>query len=125
MGIRGVGVDMVAIARISRLVECSRLGPRFMRKAFHSEEIAQGQSISSPSRRAQYFAGRWAAKEAAMKAVGTRILFPEILVARKPNSPPVIEFLGSAKVAAGASKAHLSISHETEYAVAYVILEQD
>ena len=62
----GTGLDSTDISHIAAVIE--RFGDRFLRRVFTADEIAQGAGKRSPER---YFAGLFAAKEAAMKALGT------------------------------------------------------
>ena len=67
--ITGLGEDLVEIARIRRLIE--EKNERFLRKCFTSFEIEKGQTHATEDRRISYFAKRFAAKEACLKALGT------------------------------------------------------
>jgi len=76
-------------------------------------------------RRAQFAASRWAVKEATLKACGSRLHFPEIFVSTK-NARPSLQVVGSARSLfdeKGIRSQLLSISHEKEYAIAFVVLE--
>ncbi len=122
-----VGLDVVHVARISRLLRGS-LGDRFLRRAFHPTEISRWKSL--PEQRAdQFLAARWAAKEALLKAIGAkRIPFPEIQVVVEPEQDWVnvrLELQGKARdylIRKGVENAKVSLSHDGDYATAIVIL---
>ncbi|RLN20953.1 hypothetical protein BBO99_00002556 [Phytophthora kernoviae] len=137
----GIGVDLALVPRFER--SFARFGKRFLRRAFHPKEIEEFYARPS-SERAVYLASRWAVKEATFKAFQSyRVLFPEIYAARGgvegprvPTFLPVtkdskalrLEFSG--ETAALAQQLRLvdplvSISHDGDYAVAYVLLQQE
>lgn len=123
----GHGVDIVAIDRLKRVY--GRFGVRFLKKMLSAEELTEFASIQdkNPQRAATYMAGRWAAKEAAYKALGRRgIPFTELATHAGEHGEPLLSLRGRAKVASdeqGVAVAHLSIAHEDAYALASVILE--
>ncbi|MFQ6133917.1 MAG: holo-ACP synthase [Armatimonadota bacterium] len=121
----GIGIDIVEVARIGRMVD--RHGARFLDKVYTSYEVENCQRRGG---RAQEYAARWAAKEALMKAVGTGwrrgVLFRDIENYNLPSGKPMIRLRGRVKQLAqrlGGRRIHVSISHEREYAVAFVVLE--
>lgn len=107
--ISGIGVDIVQIKRI-------KLIPEFINKILHPEEIRFLKQIQTSSQQQQFVAGRWALKEAIYKAINnfeTPWVFSEIniqLINKK------LQWVNTSK------NSWLSISHETEYAVALAIL---
>lgn len=121
----GLGTDLIEIERIKLSLE--RFGERFMRKVFSPGEIAycqqKKQSVES-------FAARFAAKEAAAKALGTGISrgigWQDIEVRRAPGERPALELHGRAAeraAAMGVRHLHLSLSHSREIAMAVVVAE--
>ena len=121
----GVGIDSVSVSRIARLIE--RYGDRFLEKIFTREEIEQ-----SLGRRdgAQYFAARFAAREAFFKALGTGwgrgIPLKDVSVRNEGSGRPSLLLSKRALEATasrGAAISHLSLSHEADFAQAIVILE--
>ncbi len=121
----GVGIDSVSISRIAGLLD--RYGRRFLEKIFTEDEIAEGLGRRDS---AQYFAARFAAREAFFKALGTGwgrgIPLKEVGVTREESGKPLLSLSRRAKEAAeslGASISHLSLSHEADIAQAIVILE--
>jgi holo-[acyl-carrier protein] synthase len=123
--ITGSGIDLVEIARIQHVMD--RYGQRFLDRVYLAAEQAYCQRKRHS---AESFAARFAAKEAAAKALGTGISFGvnwlEIEVVREPGGRPAIRFHGrAAEIAArqGAARAHLSLTHTAELAVASVVLE--
>ncbi len=123
----GVGIDSVSIGRIARLIE--KYGQRFLAKIFTEDEIAEGTGRRDS---AQYFAARFAAREAFFKALGTGwgrgISLREVSVKREDSGRPQLSLSEKAREAVeslGASIAHISLSHEAGTAQAIVILEGD
>ncbi|WP_026883731.1 holo-ACP synthase [Clostridium akagii] len=119
----GVGVDIIEISRIKDAIEKNNL---FIDKIYTENEI---EYFKSRNFRPEYLAGRFAAKEAISKALGTGIFqysMKDIEIDRNANGKPVVILKGKAKQIAqkfGEYKIHLSISHSRENAMAYAILE--
>lgn len=123
----GIGTDIIRVERIAHLLE--KYGARFLDKVFTPAEQKWCQEHDRPAER---LAVRFAAKEAMMKALGTGwsrgILFQDIEVEADNRSRPRIRLHGYAAEFAqrhSVSAIHLSLSHEEEYAVAFVVLETD
>jgi holo-[acyl-carrier protein] synthase len=121
----GMGVDIVRIPRINSAVE--RFGDRFLQRAFCPEEIEWCMRKRDPG---PCLSGRFAAKEALVKALGTGfrqgITLRQICVRHLDNGKPELRLSGAALDTArglGVTGVHVSISHETEYAVATVVVE--
>lgn len=115
----GVGVDIIEIARIAAAVEHSE---RFVHRIYTPGEIAYCQQASPPFAR---LAGRFAAKEAVMKALESGwgpLAWQEIEVQKGPQGQPLVALSGAARELAqkrGVRRVLLSISHSRDYAVAY------
>jgi len=121
----GTGIDIAEVPRIRGSIE--RFGERFVRRVFTEGEI---RYCDAKANRTERYAARFAAKEAAMKALGTGwnhgVRWHDIEVVRQPGSRPTIVFHGkAAEVAArlGAKNVALSLSHTADTAIAQVILE--
>ena len=121
----GTGIDIVEVPRIAQSIE--RFGDRFLNRIFTEAEIRYCQSKANRNER---FAARFAAKEAAMKAIGTGmrggVTWKDFEVGREPSGRPTMLLHGkAAKVAEllGGRRTHLSVSHTEQHAVAYVLLE--
>ena len=121
--IRGLGTDIIEILRIGRMIE--RHGEVFLQRVYTEQEIAYCQR-----RRASYqhFAGRWAAKEAAMKVVGTGwsrgVSWRDIEVHAMNTGEPRMEVRGAVRDLAeqrGIENMLVTISHCRAYATATVI----
>ena len=119
----GLGVDATEIDRIAATIE--RYGERFIRRVFTDAEIAY---CTRRRTAAIHFAGRFAAKEAGMKALGTghsqNVLWRDVEVIRA-GGPPRLEFHGGAArrfAAIGATGSLLSITHSETLAIAQVML---
>jgi len=119
----GIGIDIVQVKRMKRWLDTPGLTERY----FHQDELPS--SLANGERAAQSLAGRFAAKEAFGKALGTGLAgidLKDIIVVNNRNGKPDIRVTGTALAAlvqSGADKTHLSISHEKDNAVAMVILE--
>ena len=115
------GVDIIEIPRIARVLE--QYGQRFLRRIYTSGEIEYCRE------RPPNLAGRFAAKEATMKALGTGVrgvAWKDIEVIRAPSGAPSIRLHGRAKARAerlGVQEISLSMSHSREYAVAFVVTQ--
>ena len=121
----GTGIDIAEVPRIRQSIE--RFGDRFLQRVFTAGEI---RYCDSKANRFERYAARFAAKEAAMKALGTGwnhgVRWCDCEVVRMPGGRPTIAFHGKAAEFAtrlGAKNVALSISHTTEQAIAQVILE--
>jgi len=121
----GTGIDIAEVPRIREAIE--RFGDRFIQRIFTDGEI---RYCDSKANRIERYTARFAAKEAAMKALGTGwnhgVRWRDIEVARKAGSRPTIIFHGKAAEFAarlGAAHVALSLSHTEEQAIAQVILE--
>jgi holo-[acyl-carrier protein] synthase len=121
----GTGIDIAEVPRIRQSIE--RFGERFLQRIFTPGEI---RYCDSKANRFERYAARFAAKEAAMKALGTGwnhgVRWRDCEVTRMPGGRPTMTFHGKAGDFAaklGAKNIALSISHTVEQAIAQVILE--
>ena len=121
-----IGVDIIEVRRVRETIERT---PRFAERVFTSAERAYCESRGVVA--SQHYAARFAAKEAALKALQTGwsggISWQDIEVVAKASGAPLILFHGKALELyqqTGATAAHLSIAHTTEHAIAEVILEK-
>ena len=121
----GTGIDIAEVPRIRQSIE--RFGSRFLERIYTEAET---RYCDSKANRVERYAARFAAKEAAMKALGTGwnhgLRWRDCEVARLPGGRPTIQFHGKAAEFAaklGVRNAALSLSHTQEQAIAQVILE--
>jgi holo-[acyl-carrier protein] synthase len=123
IGLR-LGVDLTEVGRVAGVLE--RHPERFLERVFREGEIRR--SRRHPRAFAEHVAGRFAAKEAAMKALGTGwrgVAFREIEVGRDGSGKPILSFHGRALERARALRvvsAEVSITHARELAAAVVAL---
>ncbi len=124
MDIAGLGTDIVEVARVAKLLE--EFGEHFRQRVCSAEELLLAEKKGGG---ATFFAGRWAAKEAAAKALGCGIgkncALTDISVLNDASGKPELHFSGAAAEMAAklrVTAAKVSISHEVSYAVATVIL---
>jgi holo-[acyl-carrier protein] synthase len=123
MDIVGIGIDATEIDRIADVIE--RYGDRFIHRVFTDGEIAYCRRRRTA---AASFAARFAAKEAAMKALGTGhalgVVWRNVEVVRTAG-PPRLELHGAAAsrfAALGGIKSVLTLTHARDLALAHVIL---
>jgi len=123
MRIVGHGIDLVEVARIEAILD--RHGDRFLARVFTPAEAAQSEGRRG---RAEHLAGRFAAKEAVLKALGTGldsgIAWTEIEVVSSPRGQPTVRLVGRAAAVArdlGIGSWSLSISHTSAQAAASAI----
>ena len=121
----GIGTDIAAVARLGRLYE--RHQERALEKLLAASEMSAFSSAQDPAR---FLAKRFAAKEALGKALGTGVaapaVLPNIAVVHDAQGKPAFAFAPALQILMETRKlqAHLSISDEEDYALAFVVLEQ-
>ena len=121
-----IGIDIIEVARVRAVL---RRTPRFAVRVFTAGErdYCERRGVVAP----QHYAARFAAKEAALKALGTGwsggLAWQDIEVISNTAGAPSLLFRNLARELfdrAGANFAHLTISHTTEHAIAQVVLER-
>lgn len=121
----GVGCDIIEIERIARAIKSES----FIRRVFTAEEAAYCQRRGQQA--AASFAARFAAKEAVLKALGTGLRegsLQEIAVDNDGLGKPLVQLSGHFAMLAkqiGVKNIQISLSHSRDFAVAYVIMEDD
>jgi holo-[acyl-carrier protein] synthase len=113
--ITGTGIDIVNIKRIKKSL--SKYGEKFIQKILSDKEI---ENIPA-AKKEEYIAGRFAVKEALVKASGIPLDFNTVTILNDANGKPVITGLPSELKN---KKIHISISHDSDYAAAFVIIEK-
>jgi holo-[acyl-carrier protein] synthase len=109
--IKGIGTDIVAIDRIS-------LEDAFVKRILTTKEIQLFEEMTNKTRKQEFLAGRFAAKEALMKALGTGIgssSFQDFTILPDALGQPRCELAGYT--------VHLSISHDAGVAIAFAVIE--
>jgi holo-[acyl-carrier protein] synthase len=121
----GIGIDLAEVDRLEAAI--TKHGERFLNRVYTE---AERRYCESKANKFERFAGRFAAKEAAMKAIGTGwkrgVAWREFEVMRSPSGQPIIVFHGKAAEIAkglGVKKALVTISHSKANAIAQVLLE--
>ncbi|QOD38636.1 holo-[acyl-carrier-protein] synthase [Candidatus Wolbachia massiliensis] len=120
--IRGIGIDIVYIPRILRILQ--KYGEKFLNKIYTEQEIEISKRYNSQEMQAKYFAKRFAAKEAFVKALGSGfsqgITMKDIEiysdVKGKPYLTIIKDFISKDHII------HLSLSDDGDYATAFVII---
>ena len=123
MDIIGIGTDITECLRIARMIE--RHGELFINRVYTPAEIRYCRSRKQAT---QHYTGRWAAKEAILKALGTGwargISWRDIEILNEPGGKPVVGVRGGAKELVeqlGITKLLVTISHCHTHATAYAI----
>jgi holo-[acyl-carrier protein] synthase len=121
----GIGVDIAEVERIQAAIE--KRGAAFLKRIYTPKEAAYCERFKNKYER---YAGRFAVKEAAMKALGTGwqhgVRWVDLEVVREKSGRPTLAISGEAgKIAAklGVKNIAMSITHTAEQALALVIFE--
>ncbi|MBI5402746.1 MAG: holo-ACP synthase [Ignavibacteriae bacterium] len=119
--IKGIGIDIIDIKRVKRIME--QFGDRFFEKILTEKEVEYCKSFSKPD---LHFAGRFAAKEAYSKSIGTGISkdfgWRDIEILNDGRGKPYINHTKNNEYSSLVF--HVSISHTDEYACAVVTCEE-
>ena len=122
--IAGIGTDIAEVRRFEKWVR----EPEMLERFFNEKEMS---SAKSEAAKCQHYAARFAAKEAFSKALGTGISsfgLKDVYITNNSEGKPLLNIEGAAlslmKERLGQCKAFVSLSHEKEYAIAFVILEK-
>lgn len=125
--IKGVGIDMIEVARIQRSLEDPKIGRRFRDRVYTEKEIAH---CEKGRHKYESYAGRFAAKEAGMKALGqgwgAKVGWLDIEVVSLASGEPVVYLHNRASSLAqelGIQHIAISITHTKHYAMATLIAE--
>lgn len=121
MNIIGIGTDIIEVSRIGKMID--KHDDLFLTRVYTAREI----EYCSPRKAAlQHYAGRWAAKEAVLKTLGTGwargIQWTDIELRNRPGGKPEIHLAGAAQSVAetlGIREIQISISHCHKFAVAF------
>lgn len=121
-----IGIDIIEVARIREVLLRT---PRFLERVYTDRERAYCETRGVVA--AQHYAARFAAKEAALKALQTGwrggISWQEVEISSRASGAPYLIFTGQVLEVFekfGATQTHLSMSHTTQHAIAQVILER-
>ncbi|MGB2634325.1 MAG: holo-ACP synthase [Candidatus Acidiferrum sp.] len=121
----GMGIDVAEVKRIAAVIESQK--ERFLRRVYTLDEVAYCEQFKN---RYERYAGRFAAKEAAMKALGTGwsngVRWVDLEVVRERGGRPTLSLKGEAKKIAdalGVKNIAMSITHTADQAIAQVIFE--
>ena len=121
----GIGTDITKVSRFKKWVE----NPDILERFFNKAELMQNGTVQA---RCEHYAVRFAAKEAFSKAIGTGIIgfsLKDVYIENEPSGKPFIVVENSAlsvlNERCGNCKIHVSLSHEKEFANAFVIIEKE
>jgi len=118
--VKGVGTDIVALQRIAEVYERH---PRFAHRILTDAEYAYCQQGRKSF--LLHLAGRFAAKEAIIKALGHKVPWRDMEILNHPSGQPYVNLYGEAAERAGGGRMHVSIAHEPTFATAIAIWEGD
>src|SRR6187455_3426088 len=125
MAIIGTGIDIVECLRIAQMIE--KHGELFITRVYTDAEI---EYCTARKAATQHYAGRWAAKEAILKALGTGwrrgISWRDIEVRNEPGGRPTVAMRGGARDVVerlGITEMLISISHCRSHATAYALAQ--
>ena len=117
---RGIGCDIIEIERIAQVLK--RHGPAFLAKTFSQAEQDYCLKHRSPER---HFAGRFAAKEAVAKALGTgfgaTLTFLDVEILSDPAGKPNARLSSAASERHGHPRLLVTLSHSKHYATAFAV----
>lgn len=121
--IAGIGTDIAEVKRFEKWVQ----NPQMLERFFNEKELSTAKSDSA---KCQHYAVRFAAKEAFSKALGTGITgfsLKDVYITNNSEGKPLLNIEGEAlslmKERLGECNAFVTLSHEKEYVVAFVVLE--
>lgn len=126
MAVLGIGTEIVECVRIAKMIETH--GEQFLERVYTANEI---EYCAQTPNAAQFFATRWAAKEAVMKALRCRqqgVRWTDIEIVVSAQDGPVVVLAGSASFFAqqiGVEKLHVSLGACRTHATAYVVATDD
>ena len=122
--IKGIGIDLVELERIKRVWERQ---PRLPQRLLTDEELDLFHTLSE-GRQAEFLAGRFAAKEALAKALGTGVgksfSWRDVSVLKGEKGAPLVVWHKRPAPVGESDVIHLSLSHSRLYAVAYAVVER-
>ncbi len=111
-----IGIDIVSIDRMKRIYK--KFGFKFLHKVFTEAEIAEIEAINNHSRKIEKIAGKFAVKEAVVKASNVPVEFAKIEVLTDKTGAPTVKVENNIRY-------EISIAHERLYAVAVAILVEN
>ena len=121
--IYGIGTDITKVSRFEKWVK----NEEFIKRFFNQQEIMENGSLNA---KCEHYAARFAAKEAFSKALGTGITgfnLKDVFITNDQDGKPTLNIQNNAKNIlenrCGACKVLVSLSHEKEFAIAFVIIE--
>lgn len=123
MNVLGIGTDIIECLRIAQMIQ--RHGEQFINRVYTPHEIQYCQARKQST---QHYAGRWAAKEAILKALGTGwrrgISWRDVEIRTETSGKPYVVLRGGAREVCnelGISEVLISISHCRSHATAYAV----
>lgn len=117
--IKGIGIDLIELKRINEII---MRNDRFVQRILTEKEQLQLASYKNGARKVEFIAGRFAAKEAVGKALGTgigKVSFQDIEIFRTEQGAPKMSVSGYEHL-----NIWVSISHSHDHAIAQVVLEE-
>ena len=116
--VTGVGTDIIEVSRIKQALEREEFADRMFTAAEKEYCLSGGIPV-------QRFAGRFAAKEAVAKSLGTSLNWQDVEILPDENGKPVVRLLHNAAEVAAGQRIMVSISHCRTYAVGYAVATKE
>jgi phosphopantetheine--protein transferase-like protein len=124
--IKGIGVDISKISRFERIIKTAPYLVNFLNKVLHKNEILEFNALKNDEQKSKFLASRWSVKEALVKATNNKqLIYSNIFIWKDSNGKPFIKFDEDYQHNEQMGKVHLSISHEEDTSIAFVIIENN
>jgi holo-[acyl-carrier protein] synthase len=120
----GVGNDIINITRIEKSI--AKFGDKFINRIYTKSEISLAKKFNSPKKISGFYAKRFAAKEALVKAIGSGftggISFTDIEILNNEDGKPVVNLYNQLKTTLTDATIHISLSDDYPFAMATILI---
>ncbi|KKB96180.1 Holo-[acyl-carrier-protein] synthase [Candidatus Arcanobacter lacustris] len=124
LNIVGIGNDIINITRIEKSI--AKFGDKFITRIYTNNEIALAKKFTSSKKISSFYAKRFAAKEALVKAIGTGfrrgVSFTDIEILNNEDGKPVVNLFNELKTTLADTKIHISLSDDYPFAIATILI---
>ena len=126
LNIVGIGNDIINITRIEKSI--AKFGDKFITRIYTNNEISLAKKFTSSKKISSFYAKRFAAKEALVKAVGTGfrrgISFTDIEILNNEDGKPVVNLYNELKTTLDDTKIYISLSDDYPFAIATILISR-